>query len=72
MGHYAGQCLTKKKKKQGGTTTTTKEDEFASRFERECSLIICCSTVETPSHIWYIDSEASSNMLESTSLILEI
>jgi hypothetical protein len=26
-------------------------------------LIVCCSTVETPSCIWYIDSGASSHML---------
>jgi hypothetical protein len=38
------------------------EDEFASQFERECSLIVCCSTVESPSRIWYIDSGASSHM----------
>jgi hypothetical protein len=62
MGHYAGQCSNMKKKKQGGTTTITKEDEFFSRFERECSLIVCCSTIESPSHIWYIDSGASSHM----------
>jgi hypothetical protein len=41
MGHYVGQCP-HKKKKQGGTTATTEEDEFASQFERECSLIVCC------------------------------
>jgi hypothetical protein len=41
----------------------TEEDEFASQFERECSLIVCCSLVETPSRIWYIDNGASSHML---------
>jgi hypothetical protein len=25
-------------------------------------LIVCCSTVETPSNVWYIDSEPSSHM----------
>jgi hypothetical protein len=63
MGNYARQCPNRKKKKQGGTATTTEEDEFASQFERECSLIICFSTVETLSRIWYIDSGASSHML---------
>jgi hypothetical protein len=63
LGHYAGQCPNrKKKKKQGGTAATTKEDEFASQFERDCSLIICCTTVESPSNIWYIESGSSSHM----------
>jgi hypothetical protein len=53
----------KKKKKQGSTVATTEEDEFSSQFERECSLIVWCSTVESPSRIWYIDSRASSHML---------
>jgi hypothetical protein len=62
LGHYVGQCPNKKKKKQGGTAATTEEEEFASQFERECSLIVCCSTVESPSNVWYIDSGASSHM----------
>jgi hypothetical protein len=63
MGHYVGQCPNrKKKKKQGGTTTTAEEEEFTTQFERECSLIVCCTSVESPSSIWYIDSGASSHM----------
>jgi hypothetical protein len=62
MGHYVGQCPNRKKKKQGGTSAMAEENEFASLFERECSLIVCCSTVESPSRIWYIDSGASSHM----------
>jgi hypothetical protein len=62
MGHYVGQCPNRKKKKQGGTTTSTEEDEFASQFEREMSLLVSLSTVETPSSVWYIDSGASSHM----------
>jgi hypothetical protein len=41
---------------------TTEEEEFQIQFERECSLIGCCSTVEMPSSDWYIDSGASSHM----------
>jgi hypothetical protein len=41
---------------------TSEEDEFASRFERESSLIVCCSTVESPSRIWYIDNGTSNHM----------
>jgi hypothetical protein len=52
MGHYDGKCpKKKKKKKQGGTATTIEEDDFAFQFERECSLIVCCSTVESPSNV---------------------
>jgi hypothetical protein len=61
MGHYAGQCPKKKKKQQDGATTTREEQEFIAQFERECTLI-GCSTVETPSNDWYIDSGASSHM----------
>jgi hypothetical protein len=63
LGHYVGQCPNKKKKKQQDVTATiAKEEEFQTQFERECSLIGCCSTVETPSSDWYIDSGASSHM----------
>jgi hypothetical protein len=62
MGHYAGQCPNRKKKKQGGTTTSTEEDEFASQFEREMSLLVSLSMVETPSNVWYIDNGASNHM----------
>jgi hypothetical protein len=41
---------------------TPHEDALASQFERECSLIVCYSTVEKPSNIWYVDSGASSHM----------
>jgi hypothetical protein len=63
MGYYVEQCPNrKKKKKQGGTTTSAEKDEFASQFEREMSLLVSLSTVETPSSVWYIDSGASSHM----------
>jgi hypothetical protein len=63
LGHYAGLFPNRrKKKKQGGIAATTEEDEFASQFERECSLIACCSTVETPPRTWYMDNGASSQM----------
>ena len=62
MGHYVGQCPNKKKKKKQDGTAATAEEEFASQFEKECSLIVCCSTIESPSHVWYIGSIASSHM----------
>jgi hypothetical protein len=60
LGHYVGQCPNKKKK-QCGTSMTTEED-FASQFERECSLIVCSSKVEMPSNLWYTDNGALSHM----------
>ena len=62
LGHYAGQCPNRKKR-LGGTTTTT-DEEFTTQFERECSFLICCMTVETTPNIWYIDSGASSHMTD--------
>jgi hypothetical protein len=44
------------------TTATADEEEFTAQFERECAFRICCTTVETPPRIWYIDSGASSHM----------
>lgn len=63
LGHYVGQCPNKKKKKkQGVTAAIAEEEEFASQFERECSLIVCCLIVESPSKVWDIDNGASSHM----------
>jgi hypothetical protein len=59
MGNYDGKCPNKNKKKYSGIAVTTKEDAFASHFQRECSLIVCFSTTESPSRIWYIESGAS-------------
>jgi hypothetical protein len=61
MGYYVGQCPNKKKK-QIGTAASAKVDEFTSQFEREYSLLVSLSTVETPSSVLYIDSGASSHM----------
>jgi hypothetical protein len=60
MGHYVGQCPNRKK--QGGTAASAKEDEFASQFERDMSLLVSLFIVETPSNVWYIDSGASNHM----------
>jgi hypothetical protein len=38
------------------------EDEFSSQFEKEMSLLVNLSMVETPSNVWYIDSGASNHM----------
>jgi hypothetical protein len=51
------------KKKRSGTVATTEEAEFQTLFERECALLICCTSVETAPSIWYIDSGASSHMI---------
>jgi hypothetical protein len=62
MGHYVGQSPNRKKKKLGGTIESTEEDESASQFEREMSLLVSLSIVETPSNVWYINSGASIHM----------
>jgi hypothetical protein len=63
LGHYVGQHHKKKKKnKQDGTAATIEEEEFQIQCDRECSLIGCCSTVETPSIDKYINNRASSHM----------
>jgi hypothetical protein len=60
--HYARQCPNMKKKKEGGTTTLVEEDEFASQFEMEISLIVSLSIVETPSSVWYMDNGGFNHM----------
>jgi hypothetical protein len=60
--HYARQCPKMKKKKEGGTTTLVEEDEFASQFETEISLIVSLSTFETPSSVWYMDNGGFNHM----------
>jgi hypothetical protein len=61
FGHYAGQCPNRKKKK-GGTAATAEETDIQTQFQRECAFLICCTSVETATSIWYIDSGASSHM----------
>jgi hypothetical protein len=61
MGHYVRQCPNRKKKR-GGTVASVEKDEFASQSEREISLLVSLSIVETPSSVWYIDSGAFSHI----------
>jgi hypothetical protein len=62
LGHYVDSVPTGRRRSRVVLQRTIEEDEFASQFERECSLIVCCSTIESPSSVWYIDSGASSHM----------
>jgi hypothetical protein len=34
---------------------TTEEEEFNTKFERECDFMGCCLTIETPYNSWYVD-----------------
>jgi hypothetical protein len=61
LGHYVGQCPNRKKKR-GGTIATAEDAEFQTQFQRECSFLICCTSVEMTPNIWYIDSRDSSHM----------
>jgi hypothetical protein len=59
FGHYAIQCPNKKKKK---VASSVDMEEFASKFDREFSLVACLSTCSSTSRVWYIDSGASAHM----------
>jgi hypothetical protein len=71
-GHYASQCLEKKKKGNGKTQTTTSTetqlDEFATKFEKDYSLVSFLSTNTTMRSAWFLDNGASRHMTESTEL----
>jgi hypothetical protein len=59
FGHYVGQCPNKKKKQ---TTTSIDVEDFSHGFEKEYSLLVCLSSRETSTNVWYIDSEASRHI----------
>jgi hypothetical protein len=59
FGHYAVQCPNKKK---NGTTTSTEVEEISTKFDKEFSLVVCLSTRDTHSSVWYINSGASRHM----------
>ena len=59
FGHYAVQCLNKKKKQ---VVASADMEEFASKFDRDFSLVTCLSTCSGTSGLWYIDSGASAHM----------
>jgi hypothetical protein len=68
-GHYASQCLEKKKKgnekMQTTTSTETQLDEFATKFEKDYSMISFLSTSTTTRSAWFLDSGASRHMTEA-------
>jgi hypothetical protein len=67
-GHYASQCLEKKKgqgKMQTTTSTETQLDEFATKFEKDFSLVSCLSTSTNTRSAWYLDNGASHHMTEA-------
>lgn len=59
FGHYARKCPNKKKKQDSASANT---EEFASKFDREFSLIACLSSCSGTSRVWYIDSGTSAHM----------
>jgi hypothetical protein len=70
IGHYASQC--REKKGQGKTQTTTSTetqlDEFATKFEKDFSLVSCLSTNTNTRSAWYLDNGASHHMTEAREL----
>jgi hypothetical protein len=70
LGHLASYCPKRKKKKKESeepeTTTTTTMEDFASKFDREFSLVTLVSNVDSGGFRgdfrWIVDSGASSHM----------
>jgi hypothetical protein len=50
-----------KNKKQ--TTNSTVVEEFSTKFDKECSLVVCLSMRTTHSNMWYIDNHASLHII---------
>ena len=59
FGHYVVQCPNKKKKQVAASADM---EEFASKFDREFSLIARLPTCSGTSKVWYIDSVASAHV----------
>ena len=59
FGHYVVQCPNKKKKQ---VVAFADMEEFASKFDKEFSLVTCLATCSVSSNVWYIDSGASAHV----------
>jgi hypothetical protein len=63
--------VSKEKKKKGNekmqttTSTETQLDEFATKFEKDYSMISFLSTSTTMRSAWFLDSGASRHMTEA-------
>ena len=71
--HYASQCPEKNKRGKGtcsqvATSTKTQLSELGAKFEDDFSLILCLSTNTIARSSWYLDSGASSHMIEAREL----
>jgi hypothetical protein len=74
FGHYAGQCPNKKKgknKAQVAASADTQVSEFATKFEKEFSLVSCLSGTIAKG-AWFMDSGASRHMTGSRDLFTSI
>jgi hypothetical protein len=70
-GNYASKCPEKNKRKGKTQTTTSMEiqiDDFATKFEKELSLVSCLSTSTNSKSAWYLDNGASNHMIEAQEL----
>jgi hypothetical protein len=67
-GHYASQCPEKKKGKgkqqqnHVAASAETQINEFASKFDKDFSMVSCLSTSTIMRNAWYVDSGASRHM----------
>jgi hypothetical protein len=78
LGHLASHCSERKKKtKSGGlqTAATTTIEDFASKYEREVSLVTLVSSVDSGGFRgdirWNVDSGASSHMTRTWRVFLD-
>jgi hypothetical protein len=69
LGHLASHCHKRKKKKESEgpeTAATAAIEDFASKFDREFSLVTLVSSVSSGGFggdvRWIVDSEASNHM----------
>jgi hypothetical protein len=54
-----------KQQHQVATSAETQMSEFASKFEKDFSMVSCLSTSTVPWNAWYVDSGASRHMTSS-------
>jgi hypothetical protein len=63
--HHIVQKKKGKGKTQTTTSTETQLDEFATKFEKDFSLVSCLSTNTNTRSAWYLDNGASHHMTEA-------
>jgi len=65
-GHYASKCPNKKEQDKNDVVATTSVEEFATKFEREFSLVSFDSSVDSSNlqNAWIVDSGSTRHMTD--------